>query len=421
MPLPNNESQVNVPKAPPAKSADDVLDILNTVDDEIPPEDKTPARAKPDKEDEPPPDDKEDDELELVEPDEEVEKLDLTKEDDDLTIDAPPRKKEILKEYPELFKKFPFIEKMLYRDRQYNELFGSFDDAKEAHERAENFSEIEKQLLAGSTEQLLRDVKESDERAYNIIVDDYLTTLAKVDREAYLHVTGNLNKRLIMEMVAEAKESDNKELQEAAVILHQFIFGNSKFEPPKSRVDRSSENNEEKNKIEQERIAHEKERFEEARDTLQTRVDNTLRATVSEYIDPRGNMSSYVKKNAINDAMRYLGELINQDKSVQKNLDRLWRAAYENRYSRDSTGKIQSYYLSRAKANLKQAIMKARTEALKDRPANRDKETDDETREEREETPALRRRIQTGRPAPARTEKGQMKKGESVTDFFMRD
>jgi len=401
------------PDAKPAtpKTADEINDLFKTIDDEEPvkPEKK---EAKPKEDDEPPVKDEEDDELEILEPDEDIEKLDLSKPDEDIDIEAPPRKKEILKKYPDLFKDFPFMEKIMYRDRQYNELFGSFDDAKEIAEKAEVFHDFENQLLSGKTEEILKNVKSSDEKAFNIIVDEYLPTLAKVDKEAYFHVVGNLNKRLIMEMVQEANDTDNDDLKQAALLVNQFVFGSSKFTTPTLRVPKNEDAG--KNEVEQERLSLVKERFETSRDEMQTRVDNRLRATISEYIDPRSKMSSYVKKNAVNDAMKYLTDAIGSDSSVVKNLDKLWRASFESKFSKDSQGKIESYYLSRAKANLKNAILKARAEALKDAtPSKR------ETEEVEEETPT-RRTIPTGRPSQPKG-KNEMKKGESVSDFFMRD
>ncbi|MBI3334387.1 hypothetical protein HYZ97_02785 [Candidatus Pacearchaeota archaeon] len=393
------------------KTADDINDLFNTIDEETPLEKKETVKTKPEKE-EP----AEADELELVEPDEDTEKLDLTKPDEDLDIDAPPRKKEILAKFPDLFKTFPFLEKILYRDRQYSELFGSFDDAKEIAEKSEIFNNFESQLLDGNTREILKEVKSSDERAFNIIVDEYLPALAEVDREAYFHVVGNLNRRLIMEMVKEANDTDNDDLKQAALLVNQFIFGTSKFTAPTLRVDRSKE--EKTDEVEQERISFVRERFESARDDLQSRVDNTLRATISDYIDPRGAMSPYVKRNAVADAMKILGELISSDSSVTSNLDKLWRSAFDSKFSRDSLGRIQSFYLSKAKGNLKSAILKARAEALKDsRPEGRTKETDEE---EEETTPRRRGPITPGKPSN-RTGKNEMKKGESVTDFFMRD
>ncbi len=404
----------------PAKSltADDVNDLFKQDDKETITEKPEKRETKPSKEEEEPEIKEEEDELELVEPEEEEEKLDLS-EPDNLDIEAPPRKKEILKDFPELFKKYPFLEKMMYRDREYTQLFGSFDDAKELAEKADTFNSFESQLLAGDTSEILKEVKSSDETAFNKIVDDYLPALAKVDKEAYFHVVGNINRRLIMEMVQEANDTNNEDLKQAALLVNQFVFGTSKFTAPILRVPKDSNNDSAKNEVEQERLALVKERFESARDELQTKADNTLRATISDYIDPKGNMSSYVKKNAVADAMKILSSSIAQDSSVAKNLDRLWRAAFEDKFSRESQAKILSFYLSKAKGNLKNAILKARSEALKDsRPETRTKETDDN---EEESSRQIRRTPAPGRPSQTTKGKNAPLKGESVTDFFMRD
>jgi hypothetical protein len=396
-------------KIPTPKTADDINDLFKEIDKETPPAEKKVKEVEEKPEiDEPDPDD----ELELVEPDEDIEKLDLTKEDD-IDIEAPPRKKEILKDFPELFKKYPFLEKMMYRDREYTQLFGSFDDAKEVAEKSESFSNFESQLLAGNTEEILKGVKDADEKAFNIIVDDYLPTLAKVDKEAYFHVVGNLNRRLIMEMVQEANDTNNDDLKQAALLVNQFVFGSSKFVAPTNRVDKTDKSAEQ-NKVEEERLSFTRERFETARDDLQTRVDNTLKATISDYIDPKGNMTSYVKKNAVSDAMRLLSSAIANDPSTVKNLDRLWRASFDAKFSKESLGRIQAFYLSKAKGNLKNSILKARAEALKDSSPKREKE------EVEEETPSPRRNIAPGRPSQSKG-KSNLQKGESVTDFFMRD
>jgi hypothetical protein len=416
--LPSN----NGSKEPIGKpnSASDVLDILNSVDDtdEIPLKGSGKPEVADDADDEPEPKKskvKDDEEIDLVEPEEETEKLDLDEEKpEELEIDAPPRKREILKKYPDVFKDFPFLEKMMYRDKAYTELFGSFDDAKEIAEKAENFDHLENVLFSGNTEEVLKSVKENDERAFNIIVDEYLPTLMKVDKDAYFHVVGNLNKRLIAEMFKEGKETDNEKMQEAAILINQFVFGSSKYTPPTNRVDRTQDPK--KDEAETERLQFVQERFETSRDDLQNKVDNTLKATISEYIDPKGKMTAYVKRNAVNDAMKMLTASVARDPNVARNLDKLWRVAFENKFSRDSLGKIQSYYLGRAKVGLKNAILKARAEALKDL-APRSVDRDDEPEER---TPARRTPVNTGRPSQPKDNKGP-RKGESTTDYFMRD
>ena len=419
-------SEVKQPTVGKMQTADDINDLFKeldknetiekpekkeketkTIDDEADVDDADSKKRSKD----------EDDELELIEPEEDIEKLDLTKQDEDFEIETPPRKKEILKKYPELFKEFPFLEKVMYRDRQWNELFGSFDDAKELQEKSEVFNQFESQLMSGNTEQILREVKDTDEKAFKTIVDDYLPTLAKVDKEAYLHVTGNLNRRLIMEMVAEANEIGSEDLKQAALLVNQFVFGTAKFTQPSRLIEKKDDA--EQSEAEQERLEYVKERFEASRDDLQSQVDNTLRATISDYIDPRNTMSSYVKKNAVADAMRILQESIAADPSVSKNLNNLWRAAFDDKFSKDKLGRIKSFYLSKAKANLKTAILKARAEALKDsKPSSHNlKETDEE---ETEEQPRQRRQVQS-KPSTPRGRTNGPKRGQSVTEFFMED
>jgi len=412
----------NISPAPvTAKTADDINDLFKTLDEPSPePKEKEKAPREEDESDE---SDESDDELELISPDkEEIEKIDLKEEEEqveDLNITAPPRKKEILKKYPELFKEFPFLEKMLYRDKEYNELFGSFDDAKEVAEKAEVFKELEGQLMAGNTESLLSDIRETDPKAFDIIVDDYLPTLMKVDKDAYFHVVGNINKRLIAEMVKEANATGNDGLKEAALLVNQFVFGTSTYSPPQARVDRTVDPK--KDEVERERLEFTRERFESSRDELQGRVDNTLKATISEYIDPKGQMSSYVKKNAVNDAIRLLNEHIGGDSGTTRGLDKLWRAAFDAKFSKEALNRIQSFYLGKARAGLKNAILKARAEALKDTsaaPQRKEKETEEESEKE---SPSRSRRLETGRTSQPRSNSKGMKQGESVYDYFSRD
>ena len=395
-------------------------------------EDKTPVRrAKPVKEDK---EDKEldnddDDDIKLKEAEDEDEKLDLEEKkskegDDELEIDAPPRKKEVTAKYPNFFKEFPFFEKMMFRDRQYTELFGSFDDAKEVAERAQVLDSFEADLMRGSTESVLAEVKRLDKKAFDRIVDGYLTTLAKVDKEAYFEVSGNVTKQLIKEMVQEARglyNNGNKEAAEslnaAAQLINQFMFGTTNYTPVKPRVE---VNNDAEEQINRERQDMVRERYDIARADLQTRVDNTLRATITDYIDRKGEMSDYVKRNAVRDALVMLHKTIGEDANFRRNLDRLWEASFNQRLNKNSLDRIRSAYLGKSRQLLPAIIKKARAEALNGQAPSSRKERDDDN--EQEETPRRRGPISDGRPRQhSGGNRGKMEKGESVLEFFSRD
>lgn len=421
-------------------TSDDVLDLLSR---DEPPTDKPDDKGDKNKDKVT---DKDDDDIKLKETPDEDDKLELDDEEDgkdkdkkdkdkdkgkkdekDETqeddLDAPPKKRELLTKYPDIFKTFPWFEKMIYRDRQYTELFGSFDDAKEVAEQAQILQNFEKDLVSGNTETILKQVKENDPKAFDKIVDNYMVTLSKVDKEAYVEVCGNIGKHIIRDLVNEATnvKGMNKEqaelLHQTALVLNQYLFGSSTYTPPKARVE--TKPNDEEEKLNREKSDFTRQKYETSRDELQTRVDNTLRATITDYIDRNNEMSAYVKKNAINDAMKLLHTTIGNDAAFRKNLDKLWESAFSERFNQNSLGRIKSAYLGRAKALLKPIISKARAEALKDHtPTTREKEDDTEEREE--ERPAKRGPIASGRPRQS-SGKNDRKPGESVSEFFARD
>src|SRR5438876_5514122 len=134
--------------------------------------------------------------------------------------------------------------------------------------------------MSRNVETILKTVKETDPRAFHKIVDNYITTLGKVDEQAYYHVLGNISKHTIMAMVREGNRSNNDLLKQAAQVLNQFIFGSSDFQLPSalSTEPRPEDNTREKQIQERERQFTERQ-FESTRGELNTRVNNVLKST----------------------------------------------------------------------------------------------------------------------------------------------
>jgi hypothetical protein len=416
----NNPFETKTTTTAPEKAMDkgDIEEFLSSDDKDDKPE---PKDDKPKEELETKVDDKEDeddeDKIELKddEDDDDEDKLDLKdddKESDD-KVDAPPKRKEILAKYPKFFEEFPFVEKMLYRDKQYTELFGGFDNAKEAASRVEILNNFEQQLRVGKTSGILKEVKDNDPKAFDKIVDGYLESLKEVDKDAWLDVVGNLGKSIVQGMIQEAKRSESKELHDSAKELYKYLFATSEWEDIKLRA--PAEKDVKDNELEKERAEFQRERFEQVRDSLQTKVDNILTSTISEHIDPRGLMSNFEKKNAIKDALDLLHTKLSTDKELRNNLDRLWRNAFANKYSTDTVDSIRRTYLGKSKGLLASVIKEIRKEVLKDSTGRKPKE------EETETTTRERKPLNAGRPSQQTTKANERKTGESVAEFFMRD
>jgi hypothetical protein len=168
----------------------------------------------------------------------------------------------------------------------------------------------------------------------------------------------------------------------AANILNQFVFGSQTFTPaqnlsrpvPADEVQRKSQ-------IQQEEQKRFYSQFESTRNDLQTKADNVLKSTISQHIDPRNTMTDYVRGHAVTEAHQTLETLISKDTRFRGLLDRLWEKAYEQKFSKESTDRIKSAYLSKAKTLLPSVIKTARNNALKGLGKRAS-----EDREEREET-----------------------------------
>jgi hypothetical protein len=400
-------------------------------------DDKPVVADKPEKTEKPEKEDKTEtetdpDEIKLREDVDDEEKIDLDEDgeekkiedddekkiEDDIEIDAPPRKKELLSKYPKILKEFPWFEKMIYRDKQYTELFGSFDDAREVYEQSQTVAEFTRELASGNIENILKQVKTDAPRSFDKIVDNYLLALSNVDPQAYLEVASNVGKVIIREIAKAARQNNDDELNKVAVELNKFLFGTTEYTPPKPRVSEKDEN--EDSEAKRERETFYRERFESVRDDLQTKVDNILRNTISDYIDPKNEMTGYVKKHAVRECLQSLHNTVKSDKAFRNLLDRLWQDAFSKKFSADTQRRIQSAYLGKSKGLLPAVIKKARAEALKDASPSSRKADEDDEKDNQQERREKRQTVPPGRPRQ-QGGKAQMQKGESVSDFFMRD
>lgn len=322
----------------------------------------------PDKEEKP----SEKEETVELEEDEDSDKESKEKEDDEVEIHAPPRNKEILAKYPNIWKDFPGLKAAYYREQQFTELIGHPNDAKELVSKATALDNFEQYLSSGETEKILQSIKQVSPEAFNKVVDNYLATLGKVDQNAYHHIVGNTIKHTIMAMVQEGKRSDNGDLLKAANLLNQFVFASSEFEAP-VKLSTDNPKNEEVSQRERELNIRQ---FNTARDSLNTKIDNVLRSTIEAYIDPKESMSSYVRKNAVREVLESVPELVREDKRFDRLINDLWARAFKENYSQNSLDRIKSAWLSRAKTVMPAVIKKVRGEALKGLGS---KKSDDET------------------------------------------
>jgi hypothetical protein len=417
MPLPSNDGPIE----DRAIGAAGILDALNDETETIPlPDDKEeqdnePKTTKTDQESEDKPAKKET--IELVEDEQDEKEPELN--EDELEIIAPARRAEILKAYPDLFKKFPHLEKAYYRDQKYSELFGTPRDAEQVIETARTFEHFAQAVSQGSTKSVLEGIKQQNPDAFASIVDNYLTDLKSVDEKAFYHVFSNAIKSTAAAMAQEAQNSKNEDLLIAARLMYQYVMGTTNYTgPTKFAKEKPAQEVQQNNELNQERMQFFTERFESAQGDLQGRVDGVLKNTIDQNMDPKGSMTDYVKRVAVNEAMDSVKAQIDKDPGFRRLLDRLWEKAADERFSRGSIEKIRSAYLAKAKTLLPGAIKVSRNAALRGLGKRVRDDDDTETNVRQSSTKRESSSPQTFRGS---NKSDNPSKGKSTLDFLNED
>lgn len=290
---------------------------------------------------------------------------DLEEPDEDkLRVMTPSKRREILRDFPDLFKKHPYLETAYYREQKFTEIFPSIKDAEAASKDVKILQDLENDLQEGNVDRLFTGLFRGSKESYYRAIDNLLPTLASVDRESYQHLIDNITKATITNIYKAGEEEGQEVLKNVAILLNQWAFGNSKFEGP-SKLTKPRENNPDADRLAQERKDFDRQRFESARNALVTRVDNTLKNTIQNNIDKKGSMSDYVKEKAIEDAQALLESQLKNDTRFQKIMLQYWERAKAQGYPEQLMAEVRKAYLSRAKTLLPGVIQTARNKALK--------------------------------------------------------
>jgi hypothetical protein len=349
--------------------------------------------------------------------DENIEDEEEIKLEDELEYKEIPKRQQILKEFPELFKKFPGIEHAIYREKQYAEIFPTVTDAKETLERAQSYNQFEQSLLSGNIENILTAVKDADSSAFGKITGGMLQTLYKVDQGAYYNTLNHVIKTTLVSAFNTGKQNNDEQLQIAAQLLHRYIYQTPNVTPPEQvRQQQQNQNDPREQQIRNREVEFNKRELGTAIQDVNNRTEGVIRSTIEKHIDPKNIMTPYVKKNAIRDIISEVDKEILEDNRFIQLKDKLWQVAHSEGYSEASKKRIREALLSKARTILPTIIQRVKMEALKNQ-ASRSREAGESTD---------KRPVTSGRPATSNSS-GKAADAKSIPkhvktlEFLMQD
>ena len=319
---------------------------------------------------------KEEDEIKLEEePKEEEIKLDESEDNEFDGVINKINRQRLLKDYPDLEKKYPQLLRAYYGNQEYRKLFPTLNDVKEAHARLEAFDKIESEVTQGSFSSLLKGLQEKNPDNFAKAVDGWMDNLRTVNEEAYYSVLGNNLKGAIVAMGNFAQKNKNEDLLTAAQMINSFFFPNEEKFVTSISFKKETKNpevdalNAERNKFNQEKLGtHQSD--------INDKIHSVIENTITKHIDPKELMTPYVRKTAIKEAIETTKKLIEQDKEFQQLVDTNWKKAEKENFSSAIKDKIKGAYLSKAQTILPQVLKKIQREALQGVKGSKDETVD---------------------------------------------
>lgn len=290
------------------------------------------------------------------------------KEDKDKDKDLGPRRpsfKEVKEKYPNFFKDFPDLREAFFRETEYTKVFPTVEDAHEAAEELDALATLRDRVLDGDISVVFDATKEADTAAYRKLVDGFLPTLYKSDQDAFMRAITPSIENLLKSAHRDGLSSKNENLQNSALHLSQWFFGDENVALGKgTSVRRANEPDEGAKNLERERKEFEATKFRDAVNAVIGLRDTTLEKEILRGLDPENELTPYIRKKLTRDVIEEVDRVVQKDPAHMALMNAKWRRAKQDNYSQDSLQKVISAYQARAKSLIPSIRARLRDEAL---------------------------------------------------------
>jgi hypothetical protein len=295
------------------------------------------------------------------------------KEDKEI-FEGRPTLTDIKKVYPKIFKQFPELRDVLFREQEFGKHFGTVEEAQEASVYAQSFRQIEASLLAGDSSPIIEQLRENDPDALVRVADNFLPTLlAKGGENLYLRATVPIIEQFLWTVHEHGKTSGNANLVNAARHAANYIFGKPEIPDPNRRKGEQGPHPAER-KLEDERKAWAETRFKEASSEVSAAIDTELDADIGKGLDPDKKLTQRQRSRLIQDIKDEIDATLRKDQAFGRQMKALWAKAADASYPKDQRASIKSAFLARAKALVPSVRSRLRAEWFGEKaPVNNDK------------------------------------------------
>ncbi len=325
---------------------------LNAALDEALPDDEEVDKetSEEEKEEETSDDEEVSDEDGKVEEEEEETKSDKDDEESEETKDDTDKPKipslatRAKQKFPGLFKEFPEIKEAIYKHHEFQQIFGSVDDAREAAAKVEVMDNLTNNLLEGNVEPLLDSLYEEDPEALKSMALSFLPTLHKKSSKLFSMVATPIIANMFHKIAKMAVDNDNEDLFTAVRYCTKAI-GLGTDIPKPMRMGAPERNKE----IDSERQSLNEERETHFYDNVESMANPTIDAEILKGLDPENALPEGLREAAIEKIKREVLLTLKGNQSHMRMMMALRKSAAANDYSKEHQKKIARTVIKAAK------------------------------------------------------------------------
>lgn len=331
-------------------------------------QDESDNESESEEEESQPDDDSEEEEEEESEEDEEKPR--------DLAPHERPSIKDVTTKFPELFKTFPSLRDMYFREKEFSSIFDTLDVARTASENSEAFENLRSDIFTGNGEKLINSIKDTDPAKLDSFAENFMSSLAKVSPDAHWKAAVPLLENAVRSLYNESKKfgdtDQGNNYKFAAQYFAQFLFGDIKVASGETRVSKTKEA---PNPREEELNKREKDMDERVYTEFAAATTRTGQKGLKDLImdkdksgnlkiDPDAVMTDFIKNTLAEKIQIEVDRQLSADSEHMRYMGTLWSRSKKEGYSPDSKAKIVSAYLARARQVVPSVRAKLVSEAL---------------------------------------------------------
>lgn len=307
------------------------------------------------------------------------EKVDETEEEaPESTKDLPPHERPTIAQlktaYPDIFKKFPSLRDVYFREREFSEIYNSVSEAREASENSSQLAELRGEVLSGSADKLFNTINTADKAALGKLAGNVLDSLYKISPDLHWKATVPLLENVVKSFYSEGQRKQDETYINSALWLAEYLFndpqvatGQKTLLPPKT----DSKLDDERKRLEDDRKKYDESKDLDFRIGVVESYSSELKKLVLERgqgnrpkLDPDGNFSQFIKDSIQEKTIAEVDRQMTEDKAHIKYMNSLWQRAKTEGYRGDWKAKIISASLARAKPLVASVRAKYVSEAL---------------------------------------------------------